>query len=84
MRVKLFNNSQDTINSTAMVDKLGNEYSWWEVTGRSPIAHHILVGEFVHWVVASQQKRGAVKTHCVPYRHEVIHGLDITLTFKTA
>ena len=82
MRIKLFNNSQGTIRSTAMVDKFGNEYSWREVTGRSPIAHHILFGELVHWVFAGQQKRGTVKTHCVPNRHEVIHGLDITLTFK--
>ena len=36
----------------------------------------------MHWVFASQQKRGAVKTHCVPNRHEVIPGLDIALTFK--
>ena len=82
MRIKLFNNSQNKIRSKAVIDKLGNKYSWWEVTGRNPIAHHILFGEFMHWVFASQKVRGAVKTHCVPNRHEVIHGLDITLTFK--
>lgn len=82
MRIKLFNNSQDRISCTEMIDKFGNAYSWPEVTGRSPIAHHILFGELVHWVFASQQERGAVKKHCVPNRHEVIHGLDIALTFK--
>ena len=82
MRVKLFNNSQGTIGSTAMIYKLGNKYSWWEVMWRNPIAHHILFGELMHWVFANQKKRGTVTTHCVPNRHEVIHGLDITLTFK--
>ena len=82
MRIKLFKNSQDRISCTAMIDKFGNEYSWREVTGRNPIAHHILFGEFMHWVFAGQKERGTVKTHCVPNRHEVIHGLDIALTFK--
>lgn len=82
MRIKLFNNSQDRISSTDMIDKFGKKYSLREVTRRSPIAHHILFGELIHWVFASQQARGAAKTHCVPNRHEVIHGLDITLTFK--
>ncbi len=82
IRIKLFENSQGKIGSKAMIENFGKKYSWREVTTRSPITHHILFGELIRWVFADCKTRGAIETHCVPNRHEVIHGLDITLTFK--
>ena len=84
MRIRLFNNFQGKISSQEMVEKFCNECFLREVIGWNPIAHFTLFGELIHWVFASEQKRPEVETHCVPNRHEVIHGLDIELTFKNS
>ncbi len=82
MRIRLFNNCQSTIKSRDMIKKFCNGYSVRKVIGRNPIAHYTLFCELIHWVFASQKERDTAKTHCVPNRHEVVHGLDIALTFK--
>lgn len=82
MRIRLFNNFHGKISGQDMVKKFGRKYSLREIIGRNPIAYYTLFGELIHWVFAGENKRKTVKQHCVPNRHEVIHGFGDTLTFK--